>query len=63
MYKISFSYIFNEDIERIFESFVDININSALIFKERLLNLKMTKGERLDEENAEFFFFLLEKLL
>ena len=56
MYKISFSYIFNEDIERIFESFVDININSALIFKERLLNLKMTKGERLDEENAEFFF-------
>lgn len=55
MPKISFSYIFNEDFDRIFKCFSSPDINSG-IFNDLLSNFKLIKGESLDQENTEFSF-------
>ena len=54
MAKISFSYIFNEDFNRIFECFSNANISINNTFKDLITNFKFIKGENLDEENVEF---------
>jgi hypothetical protein len=56
MPKIDFSYIFNEDINRIFECFSDIGVNSH-IFNTLIYDLKITKGEDFNQENTEISFF------
>jgi hypothetical protein len=55
MPKIDFSYIFNEDINRIFECFSDIGVNSY-IFNNLIYDLKITKGEDFNQENTEISF-------
>ena len=56
MSEIFFSYIFKEDIDRIFDCFSNIGVNSDIIFKKVMKNLKIMKGERIDRENTEFSF-------
>ena len=57
MPKINFSYIFDEEIDRIYECFTDHQLNAGIAFYNLVSNLNFIKGERFDEENAEFSFF------
>lgn len=53
--KIHFSYVFDEELERVYECFTDIRINTGITFKGLITKLKFVKGEeRFDEENSEF---------
>ena len=54
MPKIKFSYIFNDYFNRVFECFVEVN--NSINFKNLISYLKFYKGERFDEENAEYSF-------
>jgi hypothetical protein len=54
MHKIKFSYIFDEEIDRVYECFTDMRINIGITFKDVISNLKFSKGERFDVENSEF---------
>ena len=56
MPKIKFSYIFDEEIDRIYECMTDPQLNTGVAFMKLVTNLKFTKGDRFDEENAEFSF-------
>ena len=53
MFKIKFSYIFDEEIDRVYEYFIDMRINIAIIFKDLISKLKFSKGQRFDVENSE----------
>ena len=55
MPKIKFSYIFNDYFNRVFECFVEVN--NSINFKNLISYLKFYKGERFDEENAEYSFY------
>ena len=57
MPKLSFSYTFDEEIDRIYECFTDAQLNTGIAFYKLVSKLKFIKGERFDEENAEFSFF------
>ena len=57
MFKIKFSYIFDEEIDRVYECFTDMRINIGITFKDVISKLKFTKGERFDVENSEFTLF------
>ncbi len=53
--KILFSYIFDEELERVYECFTDFRINSGIAFKNLISKLHFTKGEeRFDAENSEY---------
>ena len=53
--KILFSYIFDEELERVYECFTDFGINSGIAFKNLISKLHFTKGEeRFDAENSEY---------
>ena len=52
--KISFSYIFDEEFERVYECFTEKKTNNGIAFKDLISNQKFIKGERFDEENNEF---------
>ena len=54
MPKIKFSHIFNDYFERILECFSELNIDT--FHQNSITKLKFEKGQRLDEENAEFSF-------
>ena len=54
MMKINFSYIFDEELERVYNCFTDVTINTGIVFKDLITKLKFIKGERFDEENSEF---------
>ena len=54
MFKIKFSYIFDESLERVYECFTNNRINTGIAFKDLISKLNFTKGERFDEENSEF---------
>ena len=54
MPKISFSYIFDEELERVYECFTDMRINTGITFKDLISKLKFSKGERFDTENSEY---------
>lgn len=54
MSRIKFSHIFDEDIERVYECFASRSVSSGIAFKDFLTNIKFLKGERFDDENAEF---------
>ena len=52
--KIHFSYIFDEELERVYECFTDMRINTEISFKGLITKLKFIKGEKFDEEHSEF---------
>ena len=53
--KIQFSYIFDEELERVYECFTDMSINSGIAYKGLITQLKFVKGEeRFDEDNSEY---------
>ena len=53
--KILFSYIFDEELERVYDCFTDIGINCDIAFKNLITKLQFTKGEeRFDAENSEY---------
>jgi hypothetical protein len=56
MPKIKYSYIFDEEIDRVYESFSNIQLIRDIAFCDFITNLKFIKGERFDEENSEFSF-------
>jgi len=57
MPSIKFSYIFDEEIERVFDCFKNAQLNVGVVFENFVSNLKFLKGENFDEENCEFSFF------
>ena len=57
MVLIKFSYIFDEEIERVFECFRNAQLNMGVVYNDLVSNLKFHKGENFDEENSEFSFF------
>ena len=52
--KIHFSYIFDEELERVYECFTDVRINNEIAFKGLISKLKFIKGEKFDEDKSEF---------
>ena len=56
MPRIKFSYIFDEEMDRVYESFSNIQLSRDIAFCDFATNLKFIKGERFDEENSEFSF-------
>ena len=54
MPRIKFSYIFDEEMDRVYESFSNIQLSRDVAFCDFVTNLKFIKGERSDEENSEF---------
>ena len=59
---IKYSYIFDEEIDRVFECFRNAQLNMDVVYNNLITNLKFHKGENFDQENSEFSFFL-EKIL
>jgi len=57
MPSIKFSYIFDEEIDRVFECFKNAQLNMDVAYNNFVSNLKFHKGENFDEENSEFSFF------
>ena len=54
MSKFTFSYIFDEELERVYECFTDMVINTGITFKDLISKLKFSKGERFDTEYSEY---------
>lgn len=54
MPKIKFSYIFDQELERVYDCFTDMRINTGITFKDLISKLEFIKGERFDTENSEF---------
>ena len=57
MPSIKFSYIFDEEIERVFECFKNAQLNMGVVYNNFVSKLKFHKGDNFDEENSEFSFF------
>ena len=53
---IKFSYIFDEEIDRVYDCFTDTQLNNGVAFQNFVTKFKFIKGEKLTEENAEFSF-------
>lgn len=51
-----FSYIFDEEIDRVYDCFTDAQLNNEVAFQNSVTKFKFIKGEKLTEENAEFSF-------
>jgi hypothetical protein len=56
MSKLKFSYIFDEEMDRVYDCFTNLGINKDILFPNLVTNLKFTKGEKFDTENSEFSF-------
>lgn len=56
MPNIKLSYIFDEEIDRVYECFTDVQLNLGIAYRDFTTNLQFIKGERFDEENSEFTF-------
>ena len=54
MVKIKFSYIFNDDLERVYEGFKEISDKIIVKYQNLISNIKFHKGNDFDEINAEF---------
>ena len=57
MPSIKYSYIFDEEIERVYECFRNAQLNKGVVYNNFVSSLKFHKGENFDEENSEFSFF------
>ena len=53
---IKFSYVFDEEIDRVYDCFTDTQLNNGIAFQNFVTKFKFIKGEKLTEENAEFSF-------
>ena len=53
---IKFSYIFDEELERVYECFTSTQLNKGIAYQHFVSNLQFIKGDRFDEETAEFTF-------
>ena len=56
MPKISFSYIFDEEIERVFQSFIHVSSSLKISFKNSLSDLVFYEGSSFADENCRFSF-------
>ena len=56
MSKLKFSYIFDEEIDRVYDCFANAEINKDILFPNLVSSLEFTKGDRFDTENSEFSF-------
>lgn len=56
MPNIRYSYIFDEEIDRVYDCFIDTQLNNGIAFQNFVTKFKFIKGEKLTEENAEFSF-------
>ena len=56
MPKIKYSYIFDEELDRVYDCFTNVQLNKGITFNNLVSNLKFIKGEKFDEENSEFSF-------
>lgn len=52
--KIKFTYIFDEELDRVYECFTSMQINLGVVYKDLISNLKFIKGEKFDTENGEY---------
>ena len=52
MTKIKYIYIFDEEIDRVYDCFTNIQLNSGISYLNFIYDLKFIKGERFDEENS-----------
>ena len=53
---VTFSYVFNEDIERIYECFSNFCLVTEMNFNHLMTNVKKIKGNNFDELGAVFSF-------
>ena len=51
---IHFSYIFNEDIERVYECFNNSTLVPEVTFENLVTNVKKIKGTNFNENGAKF---------
>lgn len=56
MSKITFSFIFDDDFERIINAFSDSILSLDITLKNLISNVKFFKGNSFDKENTEFSF-------
>jgi hypothetical protein len=56
MPNIKFSYIFDEELDRVYDCFTDIQLNAGIAYKNFITKLKFIKGDKFDEKNSEFSF-------
>jgi hypothetical protein len=56
MPNIKYSYIFDEELDRVYDCFTNSQLNSGITFNNLVSKLKFIKGEKFDEENSEFSF-------
>ena len=56
MPSIRFSYIFNEDIERVYKAFIFVSESLRISFKNSLSDLIFYEGSSFDDENSQFSF-------
>ena len=57
MPKISYSFIFDDDFNRVVDVFSELNLSPDKSLDHLLSNFKFFKGNRFDEENSEFSFY------
>ena len=57
MPSIKYSYVFDEEIERVYECFRNSQLNKDVAYYDFVSKLKFHKGENFDQENSEFSFF------
>ena len=56
MPKISFSYIFDEEIERVFQAFIHVSSSLKISFRNSLSDLVFYEGNSFADENCQFSF-------
>ena len=56
MPKISFSYIFDEEIERVFHTFINVSASLRISFRNSLSDLIFYEGNSFADENCQFSF-------
>jgi len=56
MPKLSFSYIFDEEIERVFQAFIHVSASLRISFRNSLSELIFFEGKSFADENCQFSF-------
>ena len=56
MPKLSFSYIFDEEIERVFQAFIHVSASLRISFRNSLSELIFFEGNSFADENCQFSF-------
>ena len=56
MPKISFTYIFDEEIERVFQAFIHVSSSLKISFRNSLSDLVFYEGNSFADENCQFSF-------